>query len=251
MLAIESLRAEAQSLVNDYNNVYSAAAQAVTQLHDFVQAERAAAAAYAQTAAAYENMVNRIQKANAAYAANPYGSYSYNGGNNSGSDNSGGGGSGSSGGTGGSGSGSSNKGSNKASSSSGYKSDGIVNGIMGGNYYKKYYYDTGGYTGNWNSKEGKLAVLHQKEQVFNEEDTSKLLSAAKILRSISENMNISLFTRTSSLSYKNLFSKGDSNGTIEQDVHIEATFPNVDSKKEIEEALTGLVSAAAQRAMRR
>lgn len=249
MFAIESLRAEAQSLVNDYNNVYSAAAQAVTQLHDFVQAEKAAAASYAQTAAAYENMVNRIQRANAAYAQNPYGNYSYNGGNNSGSDSgAGGGGSGSgdSGGTGGSSTGSSNK----ASNSSGYKSDGIVNGIMGGNYYKKYYYDTGGYTGNWNSKEGKLAVLHQKEQVFNEEDTSKLLSAAKILRSISENMNINMFAKTSLLNHRNIFSK-DSKETIEQDVHIEATFPNVDSKKEIEEALTGLVSAAAQRAMRR
>jgi len=249
MFAIESLRAEAQSLVNDYNNVYTAAAQAVTQLHDFVQAERAAAAAYAQTAAAYENMVNRIQRANAAYAANPYGSYSYNGGNNSGSDSgSGGGGSGSSGGSG-SGSSGSNRGANP-----GYKATSSVN-----NKYKYFRFnrnqidtfDTGGYTGNWDDSEGRLAVVHQKEQVFNEEDTSRLLDAVKILRNISDNMNINMFAKTSSLSNKNLFSNNSSGDTLEQDVHIEATFPNVDSKREIEEALSGLVNAAAQRAMRR
>ena len=39
--------------------------------------------------------------------------------------------------------------------------------------------------------------------------------------------------------------------TIEQNVHIDATFPNVDSKREIEEAFNDLVNLAAQRAMRR
>jgi len=38
---------------------------------------------------------------------------------------------------------------------------------------------------------------------------------------------------------------------LEQNVHIEASFPNVNSKKEIEEALNDLVNLAAQRAMRR
>ena len=108
----------------------------------------------------------------------------------------------------------------------------------------------GGYTGDWHDAGGKLAVLHQKEQVFNEEDTSRLLNAVKILKNISESMNIDVFTKTNALSHKNIFSN-DSSDTLEQDVYIEATFPNVDSKREIEEALTGLVNAAAQRAMRR
>jgi len=41
------------------------------------------------------------------------------------------------------------------------------------------------------------------------------------------------------------------NDTIEQNVHIEASFPNVDSKREIEEAFNDLVNLAAQRVMRR
>jgi hypothetical protein len=81
-------------LVQDYNGVFDAAKNAVSQLHQFVQAEQAAAAAYAQTATAYEEMVNRIQTANASYAANPYGSTAVNyqsssgdGGSSSGSGN--------------------------------------------------------------------------------------------------------------------------------------------------------------------
>ena len=41
------------------------------------------------------------------------------------------------------------------------------------------------------------------------------------------------------------------NGNLEQAVHIDATFPNVNSKRQIEEALSELVNLAAQRAMRR
>jgi len=41
------------------------------------------------------------------------------------------------------------------------------------------------------------------------------------------------------------------NDTIEQNVHIEVSFPNVDSKREIEEAFNDLVNLAAQRVMRR
>jgi len=36
---------------------------------------------------------------------------------------------------------------------------------------------------------------------------------------------------------------------IEQNVHIEASFPNVNSKKEIEEAFSELVNLAAQRVL--
>lgn len=36
-------------------------------------------------------------------------------------------------------------------------------------------FDTGGYTGDWNSIEGKLALLHEKELVLNKEDTDNIL----------------------------------------------------------------------------
>jgi len=44
-------------------------------------------------------------------------------------------------------------------------------------------FDTGGYTGEW-GPEGKLAILDEKEQVFNANDTANLLEAATILRKI-------------------------------------------------------------------
>jgi hypothetical protein len=40
------------------------------------------------------------------------------------------------------------------------------------------------YTGDWGTSEGKWAILHEKEQVFNKDDTEKLLNAASILRTI-------------------------------------------------------------------
>jgi hypothetical protein len=43
--------------------------------------------------------------------------------------------------------------------------------------------DTGGYTGSWDSS-GRLAVLHQKEIVLNQEDTKNFLSAIEVLRAI-------------------------------------------------------------------
>ena len=46
--------------------------------------------------------------------------------------------------------------------------------------YKKF--DTGGYTGDWHSTEGKLAILHQKELVLNARDTENFIQLRDILR---------------------------------------------------------------------
>ena len=47
-------------------------------------------------------------------------------------------------------------------------------------------YATGGYTGEWNngSDNGRLAILHQKELVLNESDTTNILNAVKAVRDI-------------------------------------------------------------------
>ena len=54
--------------------------------------------------------------------------------------------------------------------------------------YKKKYniagLKTGGYTGDWSGEKGKLAILHQKELVLNESDTSNILNAVKSIREI-------------------------------------------------------------------
>ena len=109
---------------------------------------------------------------------------------------------------------------------------------------------SGGYTGDWHSSEGRIAVLHQKQLVLNESDTKNILNSVSILRSMSDNVLGSIRNRNSNLNLANqsYLSSGDS---VEQNVHIDATFPNVDSKREIEEAFNDLVSLAAQRAMRR
>jgi hypothetical protein len=43
--------------------------------------------------------------------------------------------------------------------------------------------DTGGYTGAWGPN-GKLAILHEKEQVLNKEDTQNLFDAVALLKLI-------------------------------------------------------------------
>ena len=58
-----------------------------------------------------------------------------------------------------------------------------------------------------------------------------------------------MFSMLNGLSSNKAFSS--SNDVFEQNVHIDASFPNVNSKKEIEEAFRELVNMAAQRAMQR
>ena len=51
-------------------------------------------------------------------------------------------------------------------------------------------FKSGGYTGEWDDS-GKLAVLHQKELVLNESDTSNLLKAVDSIRELTSN-NVSI-----------------------------------------------------------
>ena len=52
------------------------------------------------------------------------------------------------------------------------------------NWGSKYSFKTGGYTGDWNDGSGKLAVLHSKELVLNESDTSNILKAVDTIRDL-------------------------------------------------------------------
>lgn len=110
-------------------------------------------------------------------------------------------------------------------------------------------YDTGGYTGEWNDGSGKLALLHSKELVLNADDTTNMLNAIKIVDKIVSSIPASALSKIVSL---NDFSKGlmmnnNSEGVLQQDVKIEANFPNVRSSQEIENAINNLVNIAAQR----
>ena len=114
---------------------------------------------------------------------------------------------------------------------------------------------TGGYTGNWAGNNGKLAFLHSKELVLNKEDTENVLGAVQILRSINNAIGSSVLQQAAQLSGNLAAAKvGNANGftdTLEQNVHIEAVFPNVTKSQEIENALNNLVNTASQRSLRK
>ena len=50
-------------------------------------------------------------------------------------------------------------------------------------------FDTGGYTGQWGAA-GKLAVLHEKEIVLNQDDTVNLLASIELLRGIVDTLDV-------------------------------------------------------------
>lgn len=114
------------------------------------------------------------------------------------------------------------------------------------NYYGPGSFDTGGYTGDWGSSK-RMAFLHEKELVLNADDTENILSAVDMIRSISKTIDLnalaagSIFASSNS-AYKSSFGSRDS---LEQNVHIQAEFPNVSDHNEIEEALNNLIERAA------
>ena len=121
--------------------------------------------------------------------------------------------------------------------------------------------DTGGYTGDWgpgegirDAKNGKMAVLHSKELVLNASDTENILQAVEAVRQLTTNFRngafedtVSAFNKYGSDLLKTTF---DSNQSVDQNVHIEASFPNVRGAEEIEQALLSLTNGAVQYAGR-
>ena len=113
-------------------------------------------------------------------------------------------------------------------------------------FVKHFGYDTGGYTGNFGS-EGKLALLHEKELVLNKEDTSNMLNIVGMVRDMVSSFNInqrldgllSMVTAATGIT-------GLQTQSLDQNVHIEASFPNVQSHNEIELALNNLINSASQ-----
>ena len=114
---------------------------------------------------------------------------------------------------------------------------------------------SGGYTGDWDTS-GRLAVLHQKELVLNEDDTSNFLKATSLLRDISKiNGSIEDSIMTSILGMMNALNpriggfsaspsgSQESNGNI---FNITAEFPNANDVTSIREAILSLPNIASQ-----
>ena len=144
----------------------------------------------------------------------------------------------------------------KASSTGGYiaRLDTSTNNSTGGmaipEERKKASYDTGGYTGTWNNStnnaEGRLAVLHEKELVLNRYDTSNLLEAVKLQRSLTEKLQNAKLSAASTINKVNETVNNNriDNSNITQPITIHADFPNANSSSEIEAAFQGLFGKA-------
>lgn len=121
--------------------------------------------------------------------------------------------------------------------------------------------DTGGYTGNWNSKEGKIGILHQKELVLNAYDTENFLEAIKIIErmltqntlaeQIKENfLNKELTAEERFKQNAELISimklQTEARKGVEQIVNVNANFPNARDAEEIKAAFESLTNQMTQ-----
>lgn len=144
-----------------------------------------------------------------------------------------------------------------ADTKGGYSGDGAIAKKL----KSAYGFKTGGYTGDWPGLDGKFALLHQKELVLNATDTKNILAAVQELRSLNldyltSNIKtkasnilsgmLSEFATAQSTLASSLHAAGADGQVLDQNVHIEASFPNVKDAKEVEAALNNLTSRASQ-----
>lgn len=110
---------------------------------------------------------------------------------------------------------------------------------------------TGGYTGEWDDS-GRLAVLHQKELVLNQDDTRNILAAVDLIRNLETALSASMYDKILSEAHsmftRELFDLGQVSD-IEQNVYINAEFPNAEDKDEIREAFQEIIALAQQRVL--
>ena len=101
--------------------------------------------------------------------------------------------------------------------------------------------DSGGYTGDWTDENsGKLAFLHEKELVLNANDTQNILAVVDSVREMAAAGFLS------SLHSASINSSALGASSIAQEVHIDAQFPGVTDRYEIEQAFNNLANRAVQ-----
>jgi hypothetical protein len=87
-------------------------------------------------------------------------------------------------------------------------------------------------------------MLHQKELVLNQQDTSNLLAAVDMLRIILNTIDIhALNSQLGGILASPSFHH-DMNNVLEQNVKIEASFPGIKDRLELEEAFNNLINKA-------
>jgi hypothetical protein len=112
-------------------------------------------------------------------------------------------------------------------------------------------YDTGGYTGDWDGSYGKLAMLHKKELILNERDTENFLATMEVMERILQTLDLqSASAQLGGILSSPLLGNPESQ-VIEQQIHIEASFPEATDRYEIEEAFKSMANLASQYANRK
>ena len=116
---------------------------------------------------------------------------------------------------------------------------------------------SGGYTGDWDDNSGRVALLHSKELVLNQDDTKNLLDTVGLIRSISassfgQSIQNSIMSGIASI-VASMLNFGPSsfgetiNNTNKSNIfNITAEFPNANSVAEIQEAILNLPTLASQ-----
>lgn len=112
-------------------------------------------------------------------------------------------------------------------------------------------FDTGGYTGEWGNA-GKLAMLHQKELILNPDDTENFLEAIKLTKDMMSVLDFQIQYAKLGMGVLEAYDlqHQPSETVIEQQVTIQAEFPNVSDHNEVEEAIYNLINTASQYANR-
>lgn len=124
-----------------------------------------------------------------------------------------------------------------------YKSYTFPANLGGGGAYTPAPMATGGYTGDF-GPEGRMAILHEKELVLNKQDTANMLKMVNIAREVLNNANLGLPIVQANRKIDPMFN----NGINTQEIHIEASFPNVINHSEIEQAFERLANYSSQNA---
>ena len=116
--------------------------------------------------------------------------------------------------------------------------------------------DTGGYTGQWYHSSddpflsGKLAMLHEKELVLNQEDTKNFLASIEMVRDLARIIDLQAASVGLRQQLEARFGFDAAQSELAQNIVINADFPNATDHNEIMEALETLADRAAQYANR-
>ena len=136
------------------------------------------------------------------------------------------------------------------------KSDGVKIAINEWAIKQGYHqFDTGGYTGDWGSQSGRLAVLHEKELVLNSTDTENMLDAVQTIRDIAglnDSISQTIANSIGQLMLKSITANSGnninttSNSNTSNIFHVTAEFPNADDVQTIKDAILSLPNIASQ-----